>query len=63
MERTLKDTFTLGVDDATGRAVIIRNSREVIGGLDRGQSVSFAQDVIEWMPRALRPVETDKGLS
>lgn len=59
MERTLKDTFTIGVDDVTGRAVIIRCNREVIGGLTREQSVAFAQDIIEWIPPAMRPVEKD----
>jgi hypothetical protein len=47
MERTRPDTFTIGVDDVTGRAVIIRCNREIIGSLSREQSVQFAQDIIE----------------
>lgn len=48
------ETFTVGVDDVTGRAVMIRNNREVIGGLTREQSITFAQDIIEWTPAFMR---------
>jgi len=57
MKRTHGESFTVGVDDLTGRVVIIRCNREVIGSLSRQDSVRFSQDVIEWMPPALRPVE------
>ena len=63
MERTLKDSYTVGVDDVTGCAVIIRNNREILGKLDRELSVKFAQDIIEWMPRAMRPIEKDAVVS
>ena len=58
------ESFTVGVDDATGRAVIIRNNREVIGGLSREQSISFAQDIIDWMPPFMRArKETEEAVS
>lgn len=51
------ESFTVGVDDVTGRAVIIRNNREVIGSLDREHSISFARDIIDWMPAFMRRSE------
>jgi hypothetical protein len=63
MERTLKDSYTVGVDDVTGCAVIIRNNREVLGKLDRDQSVRFSQDIIDWMPPLMRPVEKNVAIS
>ena len=57
MQRTLGESFTVGVDDATGRVVIIRNNREIIGALGREDSVKFAQDVIEWIPAFMRAKE------
>lgn len=48
------ESFTVGVDDNSGRAVIIRNNREVIGNLSREESIKFAQDIIEWIPAFMR---------
>lgn len=59
MDRTLKDTFTVGVDDSTGRALIIRNNREILGGLTREASIQFAQDVIGWIPQFMRAKEPE----
>lgn len=62
MERTLKDTYSVALDDVTGRVVIIRCNREVIGNLIREQSVAFAQDIIDWVPIAMRPAKPEEGL-
>lgn len=59
------ESFTVGVDDNTGRVVIIRNNREVIGNLSREDSIKFSQDVIEWQPAFMRakPSEVVNGPS
>jgi len=54
MERTLKDTYSVATDDVTGRVCIIRCNREVIGALTREESLSFAQNIIDWLPPAMR---------
>lgn len=54
MERTLKDTYSVATDDVTGRLVIIRCNREVIGALSREESIAFAQNIIDWIPQAMR---------
>ena len=56
MKRTHGESFTVGLDDNSGRVVIIRRNQEIIGNLSREDSVRFAQDIIEWMPSFMRPV-------
>lgn len=63
MERTMKDTFTVAVDDNSGRIVILTNGAKVLGALTREQSVRIAQDIIDWMPPMMRPVEQDATVS
>lgn len=55
MERTLKDTYTVAVDDNSGRIVILTNGAKVVGALTREQSVHIAQNIIDWMPPLMRP--------
>jgi hypothetical protein len=57
MKRTHGESFTVGLDDNSGRVVIIRNNREVIGSLSRDDSVKFGQDIIEWIPQFMRPTK------
>lgn len=55
MDRTLKDTYTVAVDDNSGRLVILTNGAKVIGALSRESSVRVSQDIIDWMPPLMRP--------
>lgn len=55
MERTLKDTYTVAVDDNSGRLVILTNGSKVIGALSRESSVGVSQDIIDWIPPLMRP--------
>jgi hypothetical protein len=63
MERTLRETYTVATDDVTGRVVIVTNGQKVIGALTREASVAFAQDIIDWIPPMMRPVEKDPAIS
>lgn len=56
MKRTHGESFTVGLDDNSGRVVIIRRNQEIIGNLSRDDSVRFAQDIIDWIPGFMRPV-------
>lgn len=54
-DRTLKDIFSVALDDVTGRVCIIRCNREIIGALSREESLAFANDINSWVPQSMRP--------